>query len=208
MEPLLSGLDTVECSYYLVPTSASTLNFSKLAAMKEVLRQGKKREPSKITLGEVDFFLQPYGSSSGFPFVIDNEDMTVEFGEFNQPSFYVTYRSFALWHKGAALLHQQFLDWAQRMGLVATRAEGLSRIDFSFDYSIPLIDFTEDHFVSLSAKDSQHRKDRTIQTFSFGKGDVLLRVYNKIAEINEKSKKTWFFDLWNGNPPIFSGKQR
>ena len=198
MAPLLSGLDTVECSYYLTPSSTCTLDFVKLAALKESLRQSKKREPSKITLGDVDFFLQPHGSGSGFPFVIDNEDMTVEFGEFNQPSFYVTYRSFSLWHKGAALLHQQFLEWSQRMGLVATRAEGLSRVDFSFDYSISFLDFTENDFVSLSAKDSQHRKDGKTQTFSFGKGDVVLRVYNKVAEINEKSKKTWFFDLWSG----------
>jgi hypothetical protein len=198
MKPLLSGLDTVECAYYLRPTPECTLNFGQLAIEKEVLRQRKKREPLKIELGGVDFFLQPYGTGSGYPFLIENEDMSIEFGEFNDPSFFVTYRSIALWHKGAAVLHQQFMDWSKRMGLVAARNESLSRVDFTFDYFLPKIDFTEDDFVSFSAKDSQHRNNRQVQTFSFGKGDVMLRVYNKVAEVNEKSKKTWFFDLWNG----------
>jgi hypothetical protein len=39
---------------------------------------------------------------------------------------------------------------------------------------VPEIDFREDHFVSLSAKDSQHRKDREAQAISFGEGDVML----------------------------------
>lgn len=198
MELLLSGLDTVECAYFLRPTSGCTLDFFQLSLEKEVLRQNKKRDPKKITLGGTDFFLQPYGSSSGYPFVIENEDMTIEFGEFNEPSFYVTFRSVALWHKGAAMLHEQFSEWSRTLGLIAVRSEGLSRVDFTFDYLLPNIDFTEDDFVSLSTKDSQHRKERKIQTFSFGKGDVMLRVYDKIAEINEKSQKTWFSDLWQG----------
>ncbi len=198
MTPLLAGLDTVECAYYLRPTPHCTLNFGQIAIEKEVLRQSKKREPRKIEIGGVEFFLQPYGTGSGYPFLIENEDMSIEFGEFNDPSFYVTYRSIALWHKGAAALHQQFVDWSERLGFIAAKDESLSRVDFTFDYFVPEIDFTEDDFLSLSAKDSQHRKDRQVQTFSFGKGDVMLRVYNKVAEINEKSQKTWFFDLWGG----------
>jgi hypothetical protein len=198
MKPILSGLDTVECAYYLRPTALCAIDFRHLAIEKEVLRQSKKREPKKIEIGGVEFFLQPHGTGSGYPFLIENEDMSIEFGEFNEPSFYVTYRSIALWHKGAAALHEQFSHWFERIGFVAARHESLSRVDFTFDYFLPEIDFAEDDFVSLSAKDSQHRKDRKMQTLSFGKGDVMLRVYDKIAEISEKSHKTWFFDLWGG----------
>jgi hypothetical protein len=139
-----------------------------------VLRQSKKRDPRKIKIGGINFFLQPYGTGSGYPFLIENEDMSIEFGEFNEPSFYVTYRSIALWHKGVAALHQQFTDWSQRIGFATAKSESLSRVDFTFDYFVPEIDFKEDHFVSLSAKDRQHRKDREVQTISFGKGDVTL----------------------------------
>jgi hypothetical protein len=174
-EAALSGLDTVECAYYLRLTALCAIDFRHLAIEKEVLRQSKKRQPSKIEIGGINFFLQPYGTSSGYPFLIENEDLSIEFGEFNEPSFYVTYRSIALWHKGAAALHQQFIDWSQRTGFVAAKSESPSRVDFTFDYFLPEIDFKEDHFVSLSsAKDRQHRKDREVQTISFGKGDVTL----------------------------------
>ena len=36
-----------------------------------------------------------------------------------------------------------------------------------------------------------------MQTFDIGSDLVKLRVYNKVDEINEKSKKTWFFKLWS-----------
>jgi hypothetical protein len=73
--------------------------------------------------------------------LIENEDMSIEFGECNESSFYVTYRSIALWHKGRAALHQPFIDWSQRIGIVAAKRESLSRVDFAFDYLLPEIDF-------------------------------------------------------------------
>lgn len=76
------------------------------------------------------------------------------------------------------------------------KPEGLSRVDFSFDYHLPVIDFDEDSFISLSVKDTQYRKDGRIQTFKLGESDVVLRIYDKIAEIEEQSGKSWFFELW------------
>jgi hypothetical protein len=78
----------------------------------------------------------------------------------------------------------------------ALRPERLSRVDFTFDYRIDVIDFDEASFVSQATKDNPHRKHRKVQTFCFGEGDLVLRIYNKVDEINEKSAKTWFFDLW------------
>ena len=88
------------------------------------------------------------------------------------------------------------MDWAQSVGLVVYQPERLSRVDFTFDYFLPDIDFDEDSFVSAASKDNQHRKNRKIQTFSFGEGDIKLRIYNKCDEINETSAKTWFYKLW------------
>lgn len=118
------------------------------------------------------------------------------FGEFNNPSFFVKFRSLALWREGAAVMHQRFMDWATGLGLIAVRSESLSRVDFSFDYHLPLVDFDEDNFVSLSSKDTQFRKDGKVQTFQFGQSDIVLRIYDKVAEIEEQSHKTWFYDLW------------
>lgn len=196
-EFLLSGLDTVECAYYLVSGEDCQLDYESLGYEKEALRQSKNREPKHITLGSVEFFLHPYGSSSGYPFLIENADFLIAFGEFNNPSFFVKFKSLALWHTGAHALHERFLYWTTAMGLLPYGVESLSRVDFSFDYQIPGIDFTEDDFVSLSKKDSRYRRDGKLQTLQLGKGDVVLRVYDKIAEIEEASNKTWFYSLWN-----------
>lgn len=200
---LLHGHDTIECAYYLAPMSDCLLNYEQLAAEKEALRTAKVRHPKAIKLGREEFLLAAHGTGSGYPFLIENDCFSIQFGEFNKPNFFVTYRSFALWQYGALALHRRFLDWAFSVGMSVFQDERLSRVDFTFDYQIQAIDFDEDSFVSLSSKDNQHRKDRKVQTFRFGEGDLVLRVYNKIDEINETSKKTWFFDLWGCDEKVW-----
>ncbi|GAB1393413.1 hypothetical protein MASR1M60_15760 [Rhodocyclaceae bacterium] len=90
-------------------------------------------------------------------------------------------------------MHLRFLEWADSVGLDPYKQESLSRVDFTFDYWIDAIDFDEDSFVTSAVKDNQHRKNRKVQTFTFGTNPIVLRVYNKSDEIAEKSGKTWFY---------------
>lgn len=145
----------------------------------------------------------PNGTKSGYPFLIENEAFSIQFGEFNKPNFFVTFRSFALWQFGAQALNRRFLNWASSVGFMMFQQERLSRVDFTFDYRIETVDFDEDNFVSRASKDTQHRKNRVVQTFRFGEGDIVLRVYNKVDEIEEKSTKTWFYDLWGCNDKVW-----
>jgi hypothetical protein len=138
---LLHGIDTVQCAYYLGPPATKHLDFAKLAVIKEQLRMDKSREPRAIKLGGTEFFLHPYGSSSGYPFVLTNEDFKIEVGEFNHPSFFVTFKSQGLWKHTAWTLHQQFLSWARVIGCEVQQAETLSRVDFCFDYALAERDF-------------------------------------------------------------------
>ena len=193
---LLSGHDTIECAYYLAPADDCLLDYERLAVMKEEMRLSKSRKPTPIKLGSEEFLLAGHGTKSGYPFLMENEAFSIQCGEFNKPSFYVAFRSLALWHSSAQGLHERFLAWAQSVGLRAYQPERLSRVDFTFDYHLPLIDFDEDNFVSSFAKDNQHRKNGKVQTFRLGGGDLALRVYNKSDEIQESSAKTWFYDLW------------
>lgn len=201
---LLTGHDTVECAYFLeAPGSAGNLDFRQLAVEKEMLRQANSRDPKVITLGGMEFLLYPYGASSGYPFVIENPDFTIAFGEFNNPSFFVKFRSLALWRYGAQSLNDKFMRWADGLGFSAFRDESLSRVDFTFDYHLPVRDFDENAFVSLASKDVQYRNHGNIQTFQFGKGDIVLRVYNKVDEIKEATHKTWFYDLWGSSENVW-----
>ncbi len=183
MRPLLSGIDTIECAYYLRckgERSEDMIDFQDLTSRRESMRTAKRRDPMVVRLGNTEFLLHPYGSSSGYPLVISNQDFHIQMGEFNDPSFFVRFRSEALWRESALALHEKFAAWAASVGLGPYGDEGLSRVDHSFDYYLPEIDFDEDSFVSLSTKDNKHRENGSAQTFSFGKGDVMLRVYDKI----------------------------
>lgn len=200
---LLHGIDTVQCAYFLRAAGRCHVNFDRLMVERERLRQSKDREPAVISLGRQEFHLAPRGSSLGFPLVISNADYQIEFGQYQNPSFFVTFRSQALWRDGEQALHRKFLDWVQPLGFEPYETEGLNRVDFSFDYHLPEVDFDEDCFVSLASKDSQHRQDGKVQTFTLGRSDVVLRVYDKVAEIKQQSGKVWLFDLWGRETEVW-----
>lgn len=201
---LLNGHDTIECAYYLNPVEdGCLLDYESMEVQKEELKRAKSRNPKPIRLGCEEFLLASHGTGSGYPFLIENDAFSIQFGEFNKPNFFVTFRSVALWHQGAQELHERFLRWAASVGLVPYRSETLSRVDFTFDYHLPLIDFDEDNFVSQADKDAQHRKNGKIQTFRFGTDTVVLRIYNKCDEINETSHKTWFYELWGAEENVW-----
>lgn len=128
---LLSGHDTIECAYYLAPSEGCLLDYERLAVEKEILRQSKSRKPMLIKLGSEEFMLAGHGTGSGYPFLIENEAFSIQFGEFNNPSFFVTFRSIALWHQSAQGLHERIMAWAASVGLRAYLPERLSRVDTS-----------------------------------------------------------------------------
>jgi len=204
-EKLLHGHDTVACAYYLHARDqrAKGISFERLVAEKEALRLAKARESKVVRMGDMEFLLQPYGTASGYPLVITNRDYRIEMGEFMSPSFFVTFTSEALWREGAQALHDKFIAWAASLGFVPYRDESLSRVDFSFDYYLSAVDFDEDSVVSLSNKDSQHRENGKIQTFTYGKSDIVMRLYDKVAEIEQQSNKLWFFPMWGRDSDVW-----
>jgi hypothetical protein len=200
---LLKGLDTVQCAYFLLPEAKGQIDFELLGLERERIRTSKRRDPLPIKLGNQEFLLQGYGSVSGYPFVMTNSKFRIEFGEFNNPSFFVTFLSQALWSESASSLHVEFLSWAKSVGWGPFREESLSRVDFSFDYHLPELDFDESNFVSRSVKDSKYRENGKLQSLSFGKDNVVMRFYDKIAEIDQQSSKVWFYELWGQEKDVW-----
>lgn len=66
MKLLLSGLDTVECAYYLRSGCISNLDFAALRAQRETMRQSKHPDSGVLELGGVEFLLSPNGTKSGY----------------------------------------------------------------------------------------------------------------------------------------------
>lgn len=61
MNLLLSGLDTVECAYYLRPTASACLDFDALRLKRETHFQSKSRDPLLVELGGMAFELSRGG---------------------------------------------------------------------------------------------------------------------------------------------------
>lgn len=196
LSPLIYGFDTVEIAYYLISTRDGSLDFDRLVAHRDSLKSSGLRHLSEVTLGTESFGLASHGTSSGYPVLLANESFTVQCGENNVPSFFVTYGSLALWHEGVENLHLRFLSWADSVGLVPSKPETISRVDYAVDFHLPVMDFGADHFVSQTIKDVQHRKNGQVQTFRLGQDSIVLRVYNKSDEVKEQSGKYWLHTLW------------
>lgn len=84
---LIHGFDTLQSAYFLESTKRKGIDFELLARERESIKQTRSKEPKRITLGNHDFLLHPFGSSSGYPIVLTNEDFRIEMGEFNNPKF-------------------------------------------------------------------------------------------------------------------------
>ena len=72
--------------------------------------------------------------------MLSSGDNKIECGEFNNPSFFVTFKSQALWRESAFTLHEKFLEWGMSVGLIPHRKESLTRLDYCFGCHLPAVD--------------------------------------------------------------------
>jgi len=87
--------------------------------------------------------------------------------------------------------------WLAKMGAKQDHLPIVSRVDAAFDFLVDRPNFEVDNFVSKAQKDAQYRDNRLPQTIRFGKGDIVCRIYDKVAEIIEHGgEKIWFFKIW------------
>lgn len=66
-----------------------------------------------------------------------------------------------------------------------------------------MVDFSTEWLVSRAAKDATYRENRKSQSIRCGKGDVVVRLYDKSTEIAQESGKAWFFQLWNREDEVW-----
>lgn len=198
---LLRGIDTLEVSHF-VNVGSSKLDFADLAAEQQRAKQSRKEGFVELSLGGEAFALRPYGRFP-YTYVLSNEDLEVRLAEHMKPACLVRFSSKALWTQGLDSLASRFDRWCQSLELAPARVEAVSRADWAFDYQVAAVDFAAEHFVSRATKDAQWREHMAVQTFQFGKGQLVIRLYDKIAEITQQSEKAFFFDLWGCNAHVW-----
>lgn len=196
---LLSGIDSLYVSYY---QDGLGIDWENLDYSKELLKQDRRQEFLNISIGGKKWSLMPHGNFP-YAYVLRNEYFQANLAKNNSPNCYVQFLSQALWTKGADWLHDWLLQWFDNLGCKPTRSETISCVDFAFDFDLPIVDFNMDHFVSRAVKDNIWRDHQEVQSYIFGAGEVVLRIYDKVAEIIQQSEKHWFYDLWGQNKDVW-----
>lgn len=198
---LLQGLDSLYVSYCL-DVATSGLDLGEIAYRREKLRSTRDARFARIELGSESFALKPNGRYP-YSYVIDNAYFSIGFAERMQPSFYVQYSSKGLWELGIDELEHRFRRWTESVGLTELRADKVARADWAFDFHLPVVDFTPDHVVSRSRKNDSYRENQTLQTIRYGRNDIVVRLYDKVAEIEQSSDKSFFFELWGRRADVW-----
>jgi hypothetical protein len=198
---LLSGIDSLYASYY-VDTKSGTLDWDELAYEKETIRQSRGNRFKELPFGSEQLALMPSGGHP-YTYVLRNADFIIRLGENIVPACHVQFLSKGLWANGHKRQHERIKAWLGSVGLRLTRPEALGRVDFSFDYHVPVIDFGSPNIVSRAEVEANWLKNKQAETFQIGKGDTVIRLYNKVAEIRQASEKLWFFDLWGMSEEVW-----
>jgi hypothetical protein len=181
-------------SYYF-NLRRSQIDFEELAFQRELLKEARRPDVRELRLGTERFALKAFGKHP-YKYVLANEAFEIRLGERMSPSCHVQFTSQLLWQCGLDDLLSRFRNWCASVNLTELAPETVARADWAFDYLLGTIDFAADDFVSRFRKDAIHRENGQVQTFTLGRGDFVLRVYDKVAEIEQQSQKFWFFDLW------------
>lgn len=166
-------------SFYL-DMATSFLDWDQLSYLRERAQMERRGGIAETDAGSETFAVMPYGKHP-YRYILINKAFEVRLAEHNQPNCHVRFSSEALWREGAENLLIRLRAWFASLAMLERRSEGVSRADWAFDFHLPEIDFTEDHFVSRANKDAKHRENGLAQTFRFGQGDIVVRVYDKCA---------------------------
>ena len=207
---LASGLDKLVLALDVMWFSESF--FQKLQKAKEQAIEEERDLPFKVHyFGERDnqdweCLVKPHGTA-GYEWLLIGKDFSMKIGNWmkptTRPSVMVEIHSETLWRMGPekAVKAVRWIIVAAGGKIVKDK---VSRVDLCADTLMPVELWTrdlEDYLVSRAGYTATHKQDRQLEGFSVGKGQVSLRVYDKLREIKRASKKTWFFDIWDLEEP-------
>jgi len=212
---LLAGIDTLAVgfnvgAFKLTPEEWSELATAKVDAQGTMFGSGGTR----VTFRGETFSVKPKGSP-GYEYILVNDDVTVQLAEKAvggsvYPEVRVTWRSQYLWRCGWQGAYWHVRRWVDTWAVVL--GDKVSQVDLSVDLNseLPEVNIKGGEVVSYARSKTEYyrRHFRGLEEtgYTFGKGKLLCRVYDKLAEI-KVSQKSWFKDMWrrkgwNGTSPV------
>jgi hypothetical protein len=185
---LWTGVDTLEASF------AGDLADDLRVYLGEKKGQSQQDKlPVAATIGGKRFFVHPAGMRP-WHYRAENEEMQLRLhSESQAPALSVRLSALGLVTQGHVALYGLAREIAKSLDLSEA---GVTRLDIAVDFQGWAPTEEEMKNVVCPAKyRSIHWNGREPETFYFGKGDLLVRVYNKTREI-VKHGKEWMRDVW------------
>lgn len=189
----------------------------------ELLEEKQKEAKSDDEPKPIDFYdfqkvdaytgmLQPYGRR-GYQWIIEGKEYLISIGNWLEPkarpSILVEIRSEALWHMGPKQAVDRIVSFIDGAG---GRIQWIkpSRVDLCADthlcegiWNLSILDYQ----VTYAKKYDLHMvQPRIFQGITIGRGKMLARLYDKPAEIKDKTHKIWIYDIWGIDQEPDEGK--
>lgn len=199
-KPLLSGIDSLSLTIQVEWQNPDF--FTLLDKAKAVAKEYETDCPLFTdTDQDVSFMVRPHGSS-GYTWLIHGKEYALSIGNWfapkSRPSIKLDIRSETLWRYTPNDAYQRTLAFLEKQGAKVVAVKP-SRVDLCMDILLP-VDLWNlglmDTAVTRSVFRAPYFERQTLTGFQFGKGDIAARLYDKVLEIQRKSKKFWFYDLW------------
>jgi hypothetical protein len=179
--------------------------FRQLAELKNAAIERECTAPGLIRSPEHGlswaFQVHPYGLR-GYQWLLTSPEYAVHLGNWarprSRPSAMIDIHSETLWMQGVVESIDNVLCLVNSAG-GTNEAVKASRIDLCLDLLIPAGLWNaalSSHAVSRARNKCHYETGRLFNALEFGRGDIRCRMYDKALEIRTKSKKTWFYDVW------------
>lgn len=200
------GIDTIEIGFHVAFDHPEKI-FPALAEQKSWLQSGSGNE-IHFKFGKTDLFswnLQRTGTKQ-YPYMMCTADislgLTPQLHTGNKPNVFLKIGSMSC-QEGLEDTIRRFKNWLHYIGGTIFE-EKISRIDIATDI--------KEHIENTSIEDyhrhicrsrfcDPHIDDRKLAGITIGRGAILLRVYDKIREMESKQaheKQSFFAYLWGG----------
>jgi len=148
------------------------------------------------------FNIRPYGAQ-GYEWLLYNRDYSLRIGNWikpkNRPSIRIQFHSRTLWLNGLKKSIVFILRLIKELGGKIHTIK-ISRLDLCVDTLFPEEIWNKkliDKNVTRSRHAGMYFNNKNLTGVTFGKGHIHARFYDKPLEIEQKSKKYWFFDqVW------------
>jgi len=204
---LLAGVDGLSVGFIIGAFKLIPEEWSELAAAKE------KAQGTMFDSGgtPIDFRGETFSvnakGSKGYEYILINDDLTLQLAERTErgsvyPEVRVTWRAQYLWRCTWQAAYWHVRRWVDTWALVL--GEKVSRVDLCIDLNseLPEVNIKGGEVVTYARSKQEyyirHFKGLEGTGYTFGKGDLVCRIYDKRAEI-EHSQKSWFTVMWNRN---------